>query len=66
MSCRWKSVKKSGIPPRKVIATNKYGILVGVLLNTSHGVICEDDKKCLYHVTHWMPLPPLPKTSDKD
>lgn len=62
---KWISVADN--PPdgtKYVIACSKYGgMLIGHVLPMSNGkeYYCETPEDHIYHVTHWMPLPPRPE-----
>ena len=46
------------IPKEKVIAADEYGCMImGHIIKTNNGFVCENDYEVLHDITHWMPKP---------
>lgn len=46
------------IPKEIVIAADEYGCMImGHIIETNNGFVCENDYEVLHDITHWMPKP---------
>lgn len=64
--CKWKSVEKDGYPEKNVgvlvfIPDEDNHITSGMWDVSEKWVLLDEYRKPECEVTHWMPLPPIPK-----